>query len=206
MGFKKWGWPYVARFLKAVGGFFKGIAALSELPGHMPDIQRIAGVDAKLQSILKEVQPNGGSSLRDAVTLTRETTKRTEMALAVFINSTRAQWDGMGLFAVLEASPKGDFTYVNSTFMKWTNRSERELLGNGWLNTVETTDRRGVREEWESCIDDVREFTHAFTMCRVDGPSFDVLCTATPVTEYSNGPVVKWVGVIRKVDVIRHDQ
>ena len=206
IGFKRWGWPYVQRFLNGVGGFFKGIAALSELPGHMPDIQRIASVDAKLQSILKEVSPNGGSSLRDAVTSTRDTAKRTEMALAVFINSTRAQWDGMGLFAVFEASPTGEFTYVNSTYMKWTNKSERDLIGAGWINAIDVDDRRYVREEWESCVSDIREFTKEYTMLRVDGAPFGVICTATPVTEYSNGPVAKWVGVIRKVDVIRHDK
>lgn len=206
LGFKKWGWPYVARASKAVGSFFRGIASLSQLPGFMPDVQRIASVDAKLQSILKEVSPNGGSSLRDAVNATRETAKRSEMALAVFINSTRAQWDGMGLFAVFEASPSGDFTYVNSTYMKWTNRNERDLLGAGWINSIDEEDRRYVREEWRSCVEDVREYTREYTMCKVDGQNFDVICTATPVTEYSNGPVVKWVGVIRKTDVIRHDQ
>jgi PAS domain S-box-containing protein len=137
--------------------------------------------------------PNGGGSLRDVV-------NRTELALTVFINSSRAQWDGMGLFGVFEAAPTGEFSYVNNTLQKWTNRSEIEFRGHGWVNSVAASHREQVRQEWESCVQDMREFCMEFSMRRVDGTEFPVLWTASPVTHRTNGPVVKWVGVARRLN------
>ena len=197
LGFKKWGWPRVTGFFRAVGMFFRGMAALTELPQYMPTITRLGAIDETLAKIHKEVIPNGGSSLRDAVTATRDTVKRTEVALTVFINTTRAQWDGMGVFAVFEADESGDYTYVNNTYQKWTGRSETSVRGAGWVNCIATEDRDRVRAEWDSCVEDAREFSLEFRMHRLDGSDFPVTCTASPVAEYAGGPVHKWIGVIR---------
>ena len=181
LGFKKWGWPRVRSVASASSRFFHGVAAIGEL-------------QSTVNKIHKEMVPNGGGSLRDVV-------NRTEQALTVFINASRAQWDGMGLFGVFEALPTGEFIYVNSVLQKWTNRSEGEFRGHGWVNSISPHDRDAVREEWESCVEDSRECCIEFRMRRVDGTEFPVLWTASPVTNRTNGPVVKWVGVVRRLNV-----
>lgn len=150
--------------------------------------------------IHKELQPNGGKSLRDVVQVTREGVSRTEAALALFVNSTRAQWDGMGMFAVFETDANGENTYVNSTYQRWALRPERDLLGMGWVSTVALHDRVRVRAEWESCVEDMREFVCQYDMHTASGDEFSVLSTAVPVTAMRHSPVVKWVGVIRRCD------
>lgn len=198
LGFGKWGWPVVVNAVRGIGRFFSGIAALSDLPAYGPMMKQVSEMDISLKRVLHEVSPNGGSSMRDAVNTTRDTAKRTEMALAIFINSTRAQWDGMGMFGVFEADAEGNHIYTNSIYQKWTNRSDHELGGIGWVNTIAFADRDMVRREWQSCIQDTREFVLNYRMRDVAGHEFDVICTATPVREAHNGPVVKWVGVIRR--------
>lgn len=180
LGFKKWGLPRVRSVASASTRFFKGVAAIGDLQDTVSKIH-------------KEVTPNGGGSLRDVV-------NRTEMALTVFINSSRAQWDGMGMFGIFEALPDGEFSYVNGVLQKWTNRSERDFMGYGWVNSVAASDRERVRQEWESCTEDIREFSMEFRMRRADGTEFQVLWTASPVTNRTNSPVVKWVGVVRRLD------
>jgi PAS domain-containing protein len=198
LGFKKWGWPLITSAAKSVGRFFSGVAALSALPDYIPMIQKFNSMDETMRQVLHEVRPNGGSSLRDAVNTTRDTAKRTEVALTLFINSTRAQWDGMGMFGVFECDANGNHVYTNATYQKWTNRSDKELGGTGWINAIVFADRDMVRREWESCIEDMREFVLNYRMRDVAGHEFDVICSATPVREAHNGPVVKWVGVIRR--------
>ena len=180
IGFKKWGWPHVRSAASASARFFKGVAAIGDL-------------QETVSKIHKEVVPNGGGSLRDVV-------NRTEMALTVFINSSRAQWDGMGMFGIFEALPSGEFSYVNGVLQKWTNRSELSFKGHGWVNSIAAADREAVRQEWESCTEDIREFNMEFNMRRADGFEFPVMWNATPVTNRSGGPIVKWVGVVRRLN------
>lgn len=171
LGFKRWGWPWLR-------GFCRGLSKLGE-------------VDEKLTKVLKEVLPNGGTSLRDSI-------NRTETAVTVLINTTRAQWDAMGMFAIFEADADGEYKYVNNEFQRWVNHTEGEMLGYGWVNCLAAQDRDRVRAEWESCLEDVRVFFLEFRLRRADGVEFPVICTASPVTEYAGGPVMKWVGVVRR--------
>ena len=191
LGFKKWGLPVVIKAGRSVAGVFRGIGALAELPQYMPSIQRLANIEQTVAKIYKEVMPNGGSSLRDAVS-------RTEIGLAVAINTTRAQWNGQGMFAVAESDPHGHLIWANSTYLKWVNRIEREVRGTGWINSVGVADRERVRREWDSCVADVRDFCMEFKMRHSSGTEFNVLATATPVTDGIGGPVVKWVSVIQQ--------
>jgi PAS domain S-box-containing protein len=181
LGFKKWGWPRLKNAAGASARFFHGVAAIGEL-------------QSTVNKIHKEMVPNGGGSLRDVV-------NRTELALTVFINSSRAQWDGMGMFGVFEAAPTGEFIYVNNTLQKWTNRSEFDFHGYGWINSVTLEHREHVRQEWESCLEDAREFSMDFSMRRVDGSEFPVSWTASPITNRTGGPIVKWVGVVRRLNI-----
>lgn len=187
IGFKSWGWPRVTGMARGIAGFFRGVSNLG------PMVDRMARLETTLDKVYKEVMPNGGSSMRDAMT-------RTETAITVLINTTRAQWNGMGMFGSFEAHADGNYAYVNNQLQHWVNRSEHEFLGYGWVNSIAPGDRDRVRAEWESCLDDVRDFCLEFAMRRADGHEFPVVCTASPVTEYAGGPVVKWVGVVRRSD------
>lgn len=178
LGFKKWGWPRVRKMGAGISRFCHGIASIGQL-------------QATVDKIHKEVVPNGGSSLRDAV-------NRTELALTVFINTTRAQWDGMGMFGICEFNPEGELTYANGTYLKWVNRPEPAVLGSGWINCLVPRDRARVRAEWESCVDDQREFRCDYTLVREDGTELNVTGTRTPVSERPNGPVLKWVGLVQR--------
>lgn len=200
VGFGRWGWPIVRRAARGVGRFTRGLLAIAELPRALPTLRRFKSLEQKVEGIYNEVHTDGCSSLRDTVNKTRDGVKRTEAALALFVNSTRAQWDGMGLFAVFETDANGMNTYANSTYQRWTLRSEAELLGLGWVNTISYADRQRVRDEWSSCVADMREFVCHYDMRTVRGEEFPVLCTAVPVTAMRHSPVVKWVGVIRRVD------
>ena len=198
LGFRRWGWPRIKGMALGVASFCQGLRAISQLPHMLPAISHLQSIEQTLGTIRKEVLPNGGGSLRDAVNMTRDTAQRTEQALAIFINASRAQWDGMGMFGVIERDGHGNVTYANNTLQKWLNRSERDMLGGGWINAIAHADRERVRDEWESCIADVREFSMSYHMVRADGTEFPVSVVSTPVLEIASRGIAKWVGVIRR--------
>lgn len=198
VGFKTWGWPRVKRLGHGCASFSRGVRAISQLGEMLPAIGHLAAMEKTLATIQKEVLPNGGSSMRDAVNLCRDIAMRTEETLALWVNSSRATWDAMGLFGVSEFDAEGELIYTNTTMLRWVNAPAHEMLGTGWINAITPADRERVRHEWQSCLDDERMFSCEFNLRRADGEEIPVLSTRTPVRKIASGPVEKWVGVIQR--------
>jgi PAS domain S-box-containing protein len=142
------------------------------------------------------VAPNGGGSLMDSA-------KRTEAAVSVLTEQldmlSQTMWaenDSDEEVGRYHRSPTGENTYVNQTYARWLGVGKAELLGYNYFNFVHDDDVDEVREEWERCRAERRQFRHTYRMNTANGEVITVTAVATPVPE--TGTPRRWVGTVRK--------
>lgn len=171
--------------------YLNGIKALPAICSSMPSPSRMQAMEQTLASIAKEVRPNGGSSLRDAV-------ERTEKSVIILSGVMRAHHSADDTYARFEADGIGLWSWANPTLLHWVERSMHEVDGYGWINSVGLDDRPRIRDEWERAVAERREFSARFHLRTTRGREFLVECIATPVP--NNGDQVeRWVGVIKRI-------
>jgi PAS domain S-box-containing protein len=182
---------HAAKFLGSAGVIIaamiavwkKGVKPVWHFAGNVSDI--IESLDA----IKHQLVPNGGGSMRDAI-------DRIEARLIV--QEQRHKLLTMDSpFAVFETDASGECIHVNRTYCRWTGRSAEELLGNGWLNVIGPGCRAHVFAEWETAIEQVREFCLEYSFVNVDGTQFMVRCNAFPMFD-SKCRLSGWMGIITK--------
>lgn len=200
----------IAAMWEAVKSIPSIARAFVALPQLVEQSQRQAAMEKVITRIHKEVTPNGGSSLRDAVVRQgleftaalqeqAQGLRRVESAIAVLANSHRVSYDMQGRGAVFECDPEGLNGYTNHVYQQWTGRSESQLMGMGWVSCIFSADREAVRDEWESAVEDGREFRMRYRLLDAAQQPFLVETHASPVRDHE-GVIAKWVGVMYRVD------
>lgn len=130
-------------------------------------------IQQKLDSLVAELRPNGGKSLRDLVEKINEnTTYNREYVRATLDNDIQM---------IYETDPKGEYVWVNDTYGRYTGKQEHDLLGYGWMSTIPSDERHRVRTEWESCIEEHRDFSLEYEVVSAVGDKLKVLSTARPI-------------------------
>lgn len=94
----------------------------------------------------------------------------------------------------------GSNEYVNATYARWLEVSRTDLLGWRWLSYVPEADRDRLREEWEIARQERRVYRVRHAMQTAGGRLIYVDTTVTPVPE--DGPVHRWIGVMRRVEPV----
>lgn len=83
----------------------------------------------------------------------------------------------------------------------FTGQTPEEFVGQGWLESVEPSDREGVRILWERTCRDRSTWDCAFRLRRADGTYRHIQSRGAVVTN-SSGAIQEWIGTI--VDI--HDR
>ena len=135
-------------------------------------------IQQKLDSLVAELRPNGGKSLRDLVEKINEnTTYNREYVRASLDNDYQM---------IFETDAIGEYLWVNDTYSRYTGKQEHDLMGYGWINTICSADRIRVRDEWESCIEEHRDFNAEYEINAMDGSKLKVMSTARPIKVTGN--------------------
>lgn len=108
----------------------------------------------QLDSIIADLKPNGGSSLRDAIDRMERTTMATNQSQRAILDLLNA-----GFFLTDSA---GQFVYVNRYWQHITGMPVDECLGSGWANAIAPEDRDKVFNEWKACAVEGRSFSSQF--------------------------------------------
>ena len=119
--------------------------ALAKALGH------IEGISEKLEKVSKELQPNGGGSIKDQI-----------KQIANDIKIIRVERDAtFYLFKEpsFKSDGKGHYTSINYALSQLVGVSESELLGLGWLNYIALEDKDRIWEEWENIIESGKEIS-----------------------------------------------
>lgn len=114
--------------------------------------------------IERELLPNGGTSLRDAL-------DRIEQGLILGQQRQRALLADH-VCGVYETDEHGELTWVNRTYSRITGRTQEELMHGGWQLVIHPDDRERVFHEWKSCVKAGRDFEMQY---RVLSPNNDPL-------------------------------
>lgn len=145
-----------------------------------------------VNSILAELRPNGGSSVRDAINRIEDRGIRTER-----VNFAVRQDSPFGIFI---CDKSGSNREVNRTYSRWLGVGADELLGHGWRNYVIKDASSFMHdEEWVEAFNQGREIEFELTMKSSHHATIKVEIKAHPIHNRNN-EVVEYVGVIRKVE------
>lgn len=142
-------------------------------------------VRSSVAEVVKELKPNGGSSLRDAVNL--------------IVAKQRARDNTTEHYGVFETDKNGGCTHCNLQYLRLTGRTQEEVIGNGWVNCIYPEDRAYVREQWAEAVQDNRDFEMQYRMVNADGEPFEVIGRAV-VMKDQTGRAIGYYGTIQKLD------
>lgn len=137
-----------------------------------------------LSVIVKELKPNGGSSIKDSV-------NRIEFTLHEQNEKYRIMM-AMNETPLFETDKMGRCTYVNRWYSDLTGLSYEECMGYGWLNAIDSKDRGRVNEEWGKAVTQGREYISAHTIIHKE-ESIPVKCKAFPVKD-RKGEIISYQG------------
>lgn len=197
-------WRWVVRRARA---FVSSCRAFGALPEAVMSLNKLQALDSSVSRVLREVLPNGGSSLRDAVNSIH--TRQEEQMLGITdlkhsvmiqVGVMRAHYDADGTYARFETDGLGRNTWVNRTYLRWVNRSLEQMLGYGWINAVAPEHREIVREEWELAVSERREFAMRYKLQTNYGITFEVDCVAAPVVGEDPYLPERWVGYMMRLE------
>jgi len=172
--------PAVWRYARMVYQIAKAIERLNALPD-------------RFDALLKEVKPNGGSSLRDAIDRTAR--KIDELGDSIVRIDVRHQtrWKMAAGVAGWESDSNGRCTAANSELCELLKMGEGEILGSNWKNFIHPDDANRVFSEWARVVSEGADFNLTARYIASDGATVPVRLKAHSMA--SNGRVLGWIGV-----------
>lgn len=162
----------ICGFCKAVRGFFT--------------------MGTKVEYMYNELKPNSGASVKDSI-------KRIEDNIIVLMNKHKIIIDDYHT-GIVETDAEGNITWANATYLDFTDRQLRDLLGNGWINAVAAEDRVRVYTEWQDALQQQRAFESEFYITKPNGSKIKVKGYAFPIKGKE-----RIQGYIGKVKIIMED-
>jgi PAS domain S-box-containing protein len=153
-------------------------------------IKEVGNTKKKIDKIYTEMAPNGGSTIRDAITRIEMRLVGVEQKQNVYLLEAPA-----GMF---ESNQDGRFISVNRTLCTLVGRIEGELTGMGWINSVAEEDRDRVFDKWTKCIKEKMEYHDRFNMKHKGGEVFSVNAVAYPMEHPNSKAIIGWLGTITK--------
>lgn len=164
---------------------------------------QIQGLVESVQGIEKQVRPNGGGSLMDAVNRIEGSAKQHGLAIEEIRCSitsidaiVRAQSD-LAVDGSFECSPDGANTWVNMTYARMIGVGRMDLMGNAWKNYIHPDDRDFFLPANAAALAEHRPFNGRCRMSRSDGETITVDVTIIPFPE--RPPAKRWFGKVRLV-------
>jgi len=121
------------------------------------DIYNVAMAASNIHNIIqKELNTNGGSSLKDAI-------NRIESRLSLQDGKYRATLSLLES-PVWESDEDGNCIWVNRAYRKLTGYDIDNLRDMGWISIISPEYRELVSEEWESSVKDHRHFSLSYNI------------------------------------------
>lgn len=143
----------------------------------------------KLEKVVTEFQPNGGSTMRDVMDRVEATVQS-----ALEHHWVSYEMDSRGIF---EVDSKGQKCRVNKAWCNMTGISQEDAInGYGWINGIALDDRDRVRHEWEMAIRENRTSEIEYSTAL----GIKVLAVATVLRNKQTGATLGWLGTLTPID------
>lgn len=148
----------VAALFAAVVAIWKTIKFIFRTANNAAERSR------KLDVIIAQLMPNGGSSLRDVLDHVARMTMLNERRHWAMLNENE--------IPMWETDAKGQCTRVNKSYLRMVGKQLEDLLGNGWSSVIDSDERETVWEAWQASLEQQRDFESRF---RIETPK-GLLC------------------------------
>ena len=153
--------------------------------------KKIETITEKITNIDKELTTNGGMTIKDAIC-------RIDKNIFLLEERQKALLTSSKELCYFETDNCGHLITANRYFQQLTNRTLEELLGFGWINTVEIKNRENVRKEWHRCIENVEEYNAIFFVENIDKEKFEVKVEAYPM-KHKDGKLAGYIGLMKPI-------
>lgn len=131
-----------------------------------------------MQLIAKEMKPNGGSSMRDAVN--RIDNRVDQIDTRQILQFERVKALSMDISSgVQEFGPDGDLIWCNRTYLRLVNRDQTEVTGYGWINSIHPQDRDAVRHAWLEAVRNEMAYEGEYRVLQPEGEVIHISVRAT---------------------------
>ena len=165
--------------------------------GVFDGLRSIPDLQADVKGICYYVAPNGGGSLMDTVKRTEAAVSALAEQVDLIIQTAWAENDSDDEIGRFHCNAFGETTYVNQLYARWLGVGKSELMGWNYLNFVHPDDVDRVRQHWEVCRSEHRQYRSRHRLVAADGEVFEVEVVATPIPE--SAPIKRWIGSIRRL-------
>tara|TARA_B100001094_G_scaffold314841_1_gene354128 strand:- start:5544 stop:6134 length:591 start_codon:yes stop_codon:yes gene_type:complete len=150
----------LAIVISGVGGL-TGLLAISYKKFIKPIVKLCKNQDffkESVEEIRKELQTNGGSSLKDAIIDMKDTVNRIDRRQKIIEQRTKAalHYSNEALF---ETDISGRLVWSNVHFCKYVKDNPNDISGFDWLATIKEDERDELLKEFISCINMNRKFS-----------------------------------------------
>ena len=141
----KWLWPKLKCIYEKIEWF------MSDENDHVIIMQRLDEISEKLK-------PNGQT----------EQLRRIEHAV-MFQNARTQASLHMNPNPVFETNEKGHVTFVNTGYKSFFGIDRNDAYGMGWVNIIESKERKEVVDKWFQAVNDKRAFDEYMTLVKGNG-------------------------------------
>ncbi|MBX3041949.1 MAG: PAS domain-containing protein, partial [Bdellovibrionaceae bacterium] len=100
---------------------------------------------------------------------------------------------------VWKADPEGSVTWLNERWLNYSGANERELLGWGWLNTVDPEMLAEVSANWKQAVQTGSPYEAEIKIQARTGEMHWFLTRVVPVRD-ETGKIIRWFGTCTDVD------
>lgn len=156
-------------------------------------IERLSALPDRFDALLKEVKPNGGSSLRDAVDRTSRKIDEVNESLVRIGVRSQTRWKMASGIAGWESDAAGRCTAANSDLCELLKMGESEILGSNWKNFIHPEDSERVFREWARIVIERSDINLTARYIASDGTIIPVRLKAHVMM--SGDQVLGWIGV-----------
>jgi PAS domain-containing protein len=136
----------------------------------------------------KQLVPNSGSSLRDAVDKLLIKVDKNNLATMVYLDNIVSE------VPVFTTDNKGRYEWANRAYLNLVGKSMDEIIGNNWAVCIHQQDRSIIEEEWEHTANKSRNFDMTYRLIDVTGNPVLERCQAW------GNEKIGYFGVVKKLD------
>lgn len=175
------GWACYVKALKPMLKIFRA---------NYNNLQAIPQMMEALDTIRKQLVPNGGASISDKLDRVETNQIIQGHRLGVALQTAKT--------AVVETDSRGRVVLVNEPLCMLLGRTKEDLLGNNWISVIHPEDREVVSDEWKDAVENHRNFDAHFRFVLLDGASMRVYMKMSPTPSHQERHL-GYIGVIMKV-------
>lgn len=147
----------------------------------------ISKYTSKIDIIFAELHPNGGNSLKDAVTIIKKSVVKQEMW-----QRARLSHDETAFF---DADDKFSISWVNKSFMRLFGTVEQDILGHNIRNHIDSVDREKFSREQEFAVRNSNDLKVSFRITDAQSMHKCIFLEALAVKD-TEGKVIGWAGTL----------